>query len=118
MLYGEIVRYEYERSNSSETVIRAISKILGFSTCNNNLKFDYMLCVGEGEVQQSLLLECFMSAKKSNRISSYEIYNCLAIGGFSKVYLARSREDGRFYALKFIKKKENSGIFNESSVNN
>lgn len=35
----------------------------------------------------------------------YQIYNCLAIGGFSKVYLARSYDDGKFYAIKFIKKK-------------
>lgn len=32
------------------------------------------------------------------------MYNCLAIGGFSKVYLVRSCEDGQFYVIKFIRK--------------
>lgn len=35
----------------------------------------------------------------------YKICKCLAIGGFSKVYLARSYKDGRFYAIKIIKKQ-------------
>jgi serine/threonine protein kinase len=35
----------------------------------------------------------------------YELYSCLAIGGFSKVYLSRNYIDGKFYAIKFIKKR-------------
>lgn len=42
--------------------------------------------------------------KAGEHSSGYKIYKCLAIGGFSKVYLARSYEDGRFYAIKFMKK--------------
>ena len=61
--------------------------------------------------------------KNKNNILNYEIYNCLAIGGFSKVYLTRSKENGQFYALKLIKKKnkpENSDhastIINEMKI--
>lgn len=46
------------------------------------------------------------SQDQSNFSFNYEIYNCLAIGGFSKVYLARSYDDGKFYAIKFIKKRK------------
>lgn len=35
----------------------------------------------------------------------YRILKCLAIGGFSKVYLVRSLIDGRFYAMKVMSKK-------------
>jgi serine/threonine protein kinase len=42
----------------------------------------------------------------------------LAIGGFSKVYLARSYEDGRFYAIKFIKKKAEKNDLNRAAVIN
>ena len=38
----------------------------------------------------------------------YKIYQCLGIGGFSKVYLSRSFLDGKFYAIKFIKKHDYS----------
>lgn len=59
-----------------------------------------------------------MAQKNSNRILNYEVYNCLAIGGFSKVYLARSREDGRFYTIKFIKKRRDKQIINYQSIIN
>jgi serum/glucocorticoid-regulated kinase 2 len=29
---------------------------------------------------------------------------CIGVGGFSKVYLARDKRDGEFYAAKFIQK--------------
>ena len=93
-------------------------KILGFSTSNTNLKLDYMMSVNEGGLTQSLLLECFYATKKTNRLLNYEIYNCLAIGGFSKVYLTRSREAGKFYVMKFIMKQKDSTSFNENSVLN
>ena len=38
-------------------------------------------------------------------IEKYKIYKCLAIGGFSKVYLVRSLEDGKFYAMKVMAKR-------------
>lgn len=42
----------------------------------------------------------------------------MAIGGFSKVYLARSREDSRFYAIKFIKKKKQDSKESEKTILN
>ena len=59
-----------------------------------------------------------METTKTDRVLNYEIYSCLAIGGFSKVYLARSREDGKFYAVKFIKKVKEISNFNEKSILN
>ena len=59
-----------------------------------------------------------MQTTKTNRVLNYEIYSCLAIGGFSKVYLARSREDAKFYAVKFIRKAKESNSFSEKSIVN
>ena len=64
-----------------------------------------------------------VNKKNKDNVLNYEIYNCLAIGGFSKVYLSRSRQNGQFYALKIIKKKEKpdnshnaSNIINEMKI--
>lgn len=38
-------------------------------------------------------------------LNSYLILKCLAIGGFSKVYLVRSLHDGRFLAMKVMDKR-------------
>lgn len=112
LLYTEILKHEYSKTKNVEIAKKSMLTILGFCTSNNNLKLDYMISVNEGELTQSLLLECFYASKKTNRILNYEIYNCLAIGGFSKVYLARSKEDGKFCVMKFIMKQESEGNFN------
>jgi serine/threonine protein kinase len=39
-------------------------------------------------------------------LDKYKICCCLAIGGFSKVFLVRSRITGKFYAAKFVDKKK------------
>ena len=40
----------------------------------------------------------------SGKLKKFKIYKCLAIGGFSKVYLVRSQRDGQFYAMKVMLK--------------
>ncbi len=35
---------------------------------------------------------------------------CLAIGGFSKVFLVRSKIDGKFLAAKFIDKSKHENL--------
>jgi serine/threonine protein kinase len=39
------------------------------------------------------------------RLKKYQVLKCLAIGGFSKVYLVRSLRDGQFYAMKVMLKQ-------------
>ncbi len=38
-------------------------------------------------------------------ITCFEIFKCIGSGGFSKVFLCRFKEDGKFYAMKLIDKK-------------
>lgn len=35
---------------------------------------------------------------------SFDIIKCIGAGGFSKVFLVRFKEDGKFYAMKLIDK--------------
>jgi len=51
-----------------------------------------------------------MNKLGQNETVKYKMYNCLAIGGFSKVYLARSYENGQFYAIKFIRKSMSNDL--------
>lgn len=34
----------------------------------------------------------------------FDILKCIGAGGFSKVFLVRYKEDGKFYAMKLIDK--------------
>jgi serum/glucocorticoid-regulated kinase 2 len=46
----------------------------------------------------------YLGNKKVKSLQKYKIIKCLAIGGFSKVYLVRSHYDGKFYAMKAVSK--------------
>lgn len=48
----------------------------------------------------------------------YKICKCLAIGGFSKVYLVRSLRDGHFYAMKVMLKRFINENQKESIIEN
>ena len=74
------------------------------------MNFDYRLSIGKGTITKSKFFYVFV--QKDSKIQ-YKLYQCLAIGGFSKVYLSRSYENGHFYALKCIK-KSNDDAFLES----
>ena len=56
-------------------------------------------------------------------MNKYKLEKCLATGGFSKVYLARSLCTGQFVAAKFVDKTKVSSedkkvlIMNEKTVN-
>jgi serine/threonine protein kinase len=55
-------------------------------------------------------------------ITDFEIYRCIGIGGFSKVYLSKCNFTGELCALKFISKdyilknKKQKLLFNEREV--
>lgn len=55
-------------------------------------------------------------------IRSFEIIKCIGAGGFSKVFLVKFKEDGKFYAMKLIdkdfivKNKKKSIVMNERNI--
>jgi len=64
---------------------------------------------GSGWLRNDCKLRCVM-VKNDNEIlkgmEKYILLKCVGVGGFSKVYLSRSRIDGTFYAAKFIEKSK------------
>lgn len=81
---------------------------MGFESADGDVSFDYRLTLKKGVIEKT---KFFYPLFKRTETSSlpFRIYNCLAIGGFSKVYLARSLQDGQFYVIKFIKKVQDQG---------
>ena len=41
---------------------------------------------------------------EENNLNAYQMGECISIGGFSKVYMVRSKKSGSFYIGKFIDK--------------
>jgi serum/glucocorticoid-regulated kinase 2 len=37
-------------------------------------------------------------------LKDFTLVKCIGVGGFSRVYLVRKRDNGKFYALKLIDK--------------
>ena len=83
--------------------IKYKERFIGFETENNDYAVDYQLQNQIGEVEKCLKLRLFQKEHKQG-LSKYKICKCLSIGGFSKVFLLRSKVDGEFHAGKFIEK--------------
>ena len=81
-----------------------MKNIVGFESVDGDVNFDYRLSLNKGVIQKTKFFYPLFRKHHTNSSFRYKIYNCLAIGGFSKVYLARSLENGQFYAIKFMKK--------------
>lgn len=131
--------YELDEKGIHETVmphiVRFEQEILGntsfdpgcivnWKTCGRHdpLKDYYFQTNKPIRVFQDQLLEIepIWRNKKADRIrlSDFEIIKCIGTGGFSRVYLARLKATGVFYALKAMEKE---GLFEsgkECVVNN
>jgi len=81
-----------------------LNAVVGFESVDGDINFDYRLSLNKGCIQKTKFFYPLLNKTHQNHSFKYKIYNCLAIGGFSKVYLARSVENGQFYAIKFMKK--------------
>jgi serum/glucocorticoid-regulated kinase 2 len=55
---------------------------------------------------QTLVLVAMYSlpAGKKVGLRDFNLVKCIGVGGFSRVYLVRKRDTGKFYALKLIDK--------------
>ena len=45
------------------------------------------------------------STNKKVGLKDFTLLKCIGVGGFSRVYLVRKRDNGLYYALKLIDKK-------------
>ena len=98
-------------STLKEMVMTEVQKIDGkvayFETINQEWLTDFKIQTGSGWIRQNCEIRCIMRKKTDEVLTGMDAYNvlkCVGVGGFSKVYLSRSRIDGTFFASKFIEK--------------
>ncbi|CAD8095638.1 unnamed protein product [Paramecium primaurelia] len=88
-----------------------INKICQFQTTQKNIPYDYYLNmhnlplnVFQGiTLQLQPLISQPLHGKKVS-LRDFTLVKCIGVGGFSRVYLVRKRDNGKFYALKLIDK--------------
>ncbi|CAD8121301.1 unnamed protein product [Paramecium sonneborni] len=83
-------------------------KIVAFTTIDHNILIDYYLTLEERPIiWPELQLECQEPVQGSQHVSlkDFQILKCIGAGGFSKVYLVRSKLNGHFYAMKLVDKE-------------
>lgn len=88
-----------------EKAISLLKTVVGFESADGDINFDYRLTLKKGVLERTKFFYPLFR-RRNKEAFPYRMYNCLAIGGFSKVYLVRSLEDGQFYVIKFMKKVE------------
>ena len=92
--------------NDPERALVETANVIGFYSSNGDILLDYRISEGLGNLDTSISLKClkYKNEYSTTPLEKYNILKCLAIGGFSKVYLVRSLVNGKFYALKAISK--------------
>lgn len=83
--------------------------MVGYATVPTNLTYDFYLTQLDREAaffngQAITLKPLYRSCRKRIDMRCFDVIKCIGAGGFSKVFLVRFREDGRFYAMKLIDK--------------
>ena len=100
---------------------RKTAQVVGFESIDQDILLDYQVSIGQGVLSRKTSFNC-LEYMAEGRLKRYKICKCLAIGGFSKVYLVRSLRDGQFYAMKvmlkrFISENQKENIIeNEKSI--
>jgi serum/glucocorticoid-regulated kinase 2 len=79
-------------------------QVMGFESIDQDILLDYQISLGQGVLGRNASFNC-LEYVAEGRLKKYRICKCLAIGGFSKVYLVRSLRDGQFYAMKVMLKR-------------
>ena len=80
------------------------AQVVGFESIDQDLLLDYQISIGQGILSRKTSFNC-IEYQAEGRLKKYKICKCLAIGGFSKVYLVRCQRDGQFYAMKVMLKR-------------
>lgn len=80
--------------------------ILGVETGNYDLDY-YLSTRGRSltHLKKQLNLHSFVESSAVG-IARFKFLKVIGSGGFSRVYLARSRQNGLFYAIKLLEKKK------------
>lgn len=96
--------YKFLLNTKDSNPLLKTAQVIGFETIDYNLLLDYQISIGKGVLTEKTSFNC-LEFVPEGRLKKYKICKCLAIGGFSKVYLVRNLKDGNFYAMKVMAKK-------------
>lgn len=96
--------YKYLLNMRDPNPLLKTAEVVGFETVDSDLLLDYQISIGKGSLTRKTSFNCLEYIAKG-KLKRYKICKCLAIGGFSKVYLVRNLRDGNFYAMKVMLKK-------------
>lgn len=96
--------YQYLLNMHDSNPLMKTAQVVGFESMDEDLILDYKISIGKGILTKKTVFNCIEYVAEG-RLKKYKICKCLAIGGFSKVYLVRSLRDGHFYAMKVMLKK-------------
>ena len=93
------------------------AQIVGFESIDQDILLDYQVSIGQGLLTRKTSFNC-LEYMPEGKLKRYKVCKCLAIGGFSKVYLVRSLRDGQFYAMKVMLKRFISDNEKENIIEN
>ena len=96
--------YRYLLNMRDDNPLLKTAQIIGFQSIDQDLLLDYQVSIGQGVLTKKTSFNC-LEYVADGRLKKYKICKCLAIGGFSKVYLVRNLRDGQFYAMKVMLKR-------------
>ncbi|CAD8067515.1 unnamed protein product [Paramecium sonneborni] len=98
-------------STDEDQIQLEINRICQFYCVQKNVPYDYYLSlpnlplgVFQGITLQLQPLYSQPTSGKRVILKDFTLVKCIGVGGFSRVYLVRKRDNGKFYALKLIDK--------------
>ncbi|CAD8143598.1 unnamed protein product [Paramecium pentaurelia] len=99
-------------STDDDQIQAEIKKICQFCTIQKKVPFDYYLSLPDMSLLvfqgNTLSLQPMYSQPQTTKkvgLKDFQLIKCIGVGGFSRVYLVRKKDNGIFYALKLIDKK-------------
>ncbi|CAD8049944.1 unnamed protein product [Paramecium sonneborni] len=99
-------------STDVDQIQTEIKKICQFGTISKKVPYDYYLSLSDLSLSVfqgiTLSLQPMYSQPQTTKkvgLKDFQLIKCIGVGGFSRVYLVRKKDNGIFYALKLIDKK-------------
>ncbi|CAD8055386.1 unnamed protein product [Paramecium primaurelia] len=99
-------------STDGDSIQQELNKICQFQTVSKNVPYDYYLTLNELTLDVfkgiTLQIQPFYSQTIQTKrvgLKDFTLIKCIGVGGFSRVYMVRKKDNGKFYALKLIDKK-------------
>ncbi|CAD8062320.1 unnamed protein product [Paramecium sonneborni] len=99
-------------STDGDSIQLELNKISQFQTVSKNIPYDYYLTLNNLTMQVfkgiTLQIQPYYSQSIQTKrvgLKDFTLIKCIGVGGFSRVYMVRKKDNGKFYALKLIDKK-------------